>query len=236
MTPLLASWYPGGGGHARRTRRLVWLGGTAALIVVVAVLAWVVFSQSPAAVPHVPPGVPQGITATGDPFLGSPTAPVTIDEYGDFQCPFCAGFARETEPMILATYIVPGKVRLVWHTLAFIGQESLWAGEAARCAQDQGKFWDFNFLLYYRQGAENSGAFSIARLVALGREAHLDSDALRACLESKRYLQAINDSNKAAGRRGVTSTPTFFINGHEATGALPFEEMARLIDAALAGH
>lgn len=183
---------------------------------------------------EIPAGVPRGVTAAGDPYLGAPHAPVTIEEYGDFQCPYCGEFARDTEPRIIATYVVPGKVRIVWHTMAFIGQESVWAGEAARCAQDQGRFWDYYMVLYSNQGTENSGAFTPSRLAGLAARAHLNADALRACLASNRYLHAVQASDQTAMHRGVTSTPTFFVNGREVNGALPYPQMAAAIDAALA--
>lgn len=200
----------------------------------VAGATWAVLSQPSGAPPQIPAGVPRGVTPAGDPYLGAPQAPVTIEEYGDFQCPFCGEFARDTEPRVVSTYVVPGKARLVWHTMAFIGPESVRAGEAALCAQDQGKFWDYYMLLYTHQGAENSGAFAPPRLVELARRAHLDAGAFRSCLEGRRHLRAVQASDRSAARRGVTSTPTFFINGREAEGALSFREIARIVDTALA--
>ncbi len=220
----------------RRARRTAWLAGAAALVAVVAGIAWVTLyrASNPTAL-AIPAGVPAGVTPDGDPYVGSPQAPVTINEFGDFQCPFCGEFARETEPRIVAAYVVPGKARIVWHTLAFLGPESALAGRAAWCAQDQGKFWAYFALLYGHQGAENSGAFAPARLEALARDAALDIGAFRTCLGSEQSLAGIRAGTRAARQLGVTVTPTFFINGRRATGALGFSQMAPIIDAALAG-
>jgi protein-disulfide isomerase len=226
---------PRGERPAGYPRRGLWLGGTAVLVLVVAAIVWAALPRSSGAPTYaIPAGVPRGVTATGDPYLGAPSAPVTMEEYGDFQCPYCGEFARDTEPKIISTYVVPGKVRIVWHTMAFIGQESVWAGEAARCAQDQGKFWDYYMVLYHNQGSENSGAFTMARLAGLAARAHVDANALRACVASNRYQQTVQASDQAAARAGVTSTPTFFVNGRKVTGALPYQQMASIIDAALA--
>jgi protein-disulfide isomerase len=219
---------------------VLWLGGTAAAVLVIAAIVWAVLPHNPGppspSVPEVPADIPRGVTGAGDPYLGSPRAPVTMDEYGDFQCPFCGDFARTTEQLIISTYVARGKVRVVWHTMAFIGQESVWAGEAARCAQDQGKFWDFYMVLYTHQGAENSGAFAPKRLADLARLAHLDTAAFTVCFQSHRYLQAIRSGNQQAAKQGIQTTPTFFIDGRKVVGALPFSQMAPLIDAALAQH
>lgn len=225
---------PAARGH--RARRVARLAVTAALMAVVAGIAWVtLYRSSNTAVTPLPAGVLEGVTADGDPYLGSPQAPVTIDEFGDFQCPFCGEFARTTEPRIVTAYVVPGKVRIVWHTLAFIGPESVSAGRAAWCAQAQGKFWTFFALLYGHQGAENSGAFMPSRLEALAGDAGLNVGAFRACLGSEQSLAGVRAGTQVARQRDVTVTPTFFIDGHKVTGTLTFAQIAPLIDSALAG-
>ncbi|MGZ4158725.1 MAG: DsbA family protein, partial [Bacteroidia bacterium] len=82
----------------------------------------------------------------------------------DFQCPACGNFTRQIEPTIVDRYVVPGSVRLTFHDDAFIGQESLDAASAARCAGDQGKFWPYHDWLFANQNGENEGQFSRDRL------------------------------------------------------------------------
>jgi len=92
--------------------------------------------------------------------LGNQNAPITIVLYVDFQCPFCGKFFKETEQTVLANYIKDGKVKLVSRDFAFLGDESLRAAEAARCAGDQGKFWEYHDYLFTHQNGENKGNFS----------------------------------------------------------------------------
>jgi protein-disulfide isomerase len=91
--------------------------------------------------------------------LGS-EAPVTVIEYSDFQCPFCGKFFRETEQTLIDSYIKEGKIRFVHRDFAFLGNESMVAAVAARCAGDQGKFWEYHDYLYSHQNGENQGNFS----------------------------------------------------------------------------
>lgn len=212
--------------------RFLWLALSGALALALAAAAWVVL-RPPAPAPPVAPGVSTGVTSEGLPYAGSPTAPVTLEEYADFQCPYCGEYARQTEPRLVQAYVIRGEVRIVWHPIAFLGEESVWAAEAARCAQDQGRFWPYAQLLYRHQGPENSGAFAIPRLETLARQAGLDLAAFRSCLKSGRYRSLVEAATAAARQRGVDATPTFFINGQKVTGALPFTEMARLLDASL---
>jgi len=93
-------------------------------------------------------------------FKGDASAPVTIVEFSDFQCPFCGRFTRETAPLIEETYIQSGKVRFGYVHFAFLGPESLWAAQAAECAADQNSFWAYHDLLFQRQAGENQGAFN----------------------------------------------------------------------------
>ena len=98
--------------------------------------------------------------STSDFVTGNPNAPITIILYVDFQCPFCGKFFAETEQTALANYVKDGKVKLVSRDFAFLGDESLKAAEAARCAGDQGKFWEYHDYLFTHQNGENKGNFS----------------------------------------------------------------------------
>jgi len=98
--------------------------------------------------------------SSSDFITGDTNAPVTIVLYVDFQCPFCGKFFKDTEQTVLADYIKAGKVKLVSRDFAFLGDESLKAAEAARCAADQGKFWEYHDYLFTHQKGENQGNFS----------------------------------------------------------------------------
>ncbi len=168
-------------------------------------------------------------------FKGDPNAPVTIIEFADFQCPFCGRHATITGPQIDQQYIQTHKVRLGFWNFAFLGPESNWAAEAAECAADQGKFWEYHDKLFNSQAGENQGAFNKDNLKKFAAEIGLDTSTFNDCLDSGRYVQRIRDDSNAASALGVRSTPTFVINGQTLLGAQPFEVFKQAIDQELAG-
>ncbi len=171
--------------------------------------------------------------------IGDPNAPVTIIEYSDFQCPFCGRFARETEPLIIQNYVVPGKVRLIYRTFGdWIGPESLRAAEAAYCAGDQGKFWEFHDVLFYNQHGENQGAFSRERINSMAKMLGLDMEAFAQCMDSHKYQQQAMQDLKDGQAAGVKGTPSFLVIAPDGSqqfieGALPYERFQEAIEAAL---
>lgn len=221
----------------RRARPWLWIAGTAVAIVIAAAAIFFLANRSATRAPEalVPAGVPQGASPTGEPMLGSPQAKVTIDEFGDFQCPYCGEFVRQTEPRIIATYVATGKARMIWHTLAFIGPESTLAGRAAWCAQQRGKFWEYFAVLYQHQGGENTGTFNTARLERWAGDVGMDRTTFGACLADPRSLTGVETGTQEARRTGITSTPGFVVNGQKATGALTVEQLSMMVERALAG-
>lgn len=197
-----------------------------AAIAVIAVAGVVMFANAQDATP--PPPVASGIRVSGS-AMGEPTAPVTIEEWADLQCPACRAFALGTEPQLRTAYVATGKVRIVFHHLAFIGQESLWAAEAVECAGEPNRFWDLHDRLYAVQGGENKGAFSKPNLEKVASDLGLGS-GFNACLDSDRYLQRVKDDTNAGQARGVTATPTFFVNGRKVEGVLSFEQLRAIVD------
>ena len=168
------------------------------------------------------------------PVLGDKAAPVEIHEYADFQCPSCGAFARTIEPQVRASYIESGKARLIWHDFAWIGAESRDAANAARCAGDQGKFWEYHDLLYANQSGENAGAFSKDRLKGFGASLGLEATTFHACVDAGTYAAAVQADFDDVRDKGFNGTPTFVIGNQTIVGAQPFEVFAAAIDAALA--
>jgi len=193
--------------RAGPSRRQLTIVAALAVIAVVAII-FIANSQSAA-----PPPTPSGISVSAS-AMGQSNAPVTIEEWADLQCPACRQFAIGTEPELRTAYIATGKVRFVFHHLAFIGQESIWAGEAVECAGEQNRFWDLHDRLYAVQGGENSGTFSKANLEKIAGDIGLGV-GFNACLESDRYLQRVTDDTKAGQAKGVNATPTLFVNGRK---------------------
>lgn len=204
----------------------------AAAVAAIAIVAAGALARSPGAAAS---GASTSASAGSEvaPVLGRAGAPVELAEYGDFQCTSCDAFFGVVEPRIKATYIDTGKVRLVWHDFPWIGKESLDAANAARCAGDQGRFWDYHDVLYRGQGAENSGAFSKTRLESLGSTLGLDATRFDACVETGTHLAAVEADLGAATAHGFPGTPTFLIGGQRIVGAQPFAVFAQAIDAAL---
>lgn len=166
--------------------------------------------------------------------LGDQNAPVTMIEYGDYQCPFCGKFFKETESVLREKYIKTGKVKFIYRDFAFLGSESTWAANAAHCAGEQGKFWQYHDYLYNNQLGENQGAFSKDNLKGFAKVVSLDTEKFNACLDSEKYTDLIKKETKTGGEAGVQGTPANFINGRLLTGqnagALPTATFTQIID------
>ena len=174
---------------------------------------------------------------------GSPAALVRLDEYSDFQCPFCARFSEDTEQALLDAYVATGKVFFTYHSVGeFIGPESALSAEAAYCAGDQQKFWEFHDYVLGNQRGENLGWFSPRRMSAFAEALSLDMSAFNSCLNGGKYRTMVRQDLADARDLGIQSTPTFIISyeagGQTVTdlikGALPFSEFQQKLDAALA--
>jgi protein-disulfide isomerase len=165
---------------------------------------------------------------------GTADAPVLIEEFADYQCPFCGDFATGTGRQLADSYAESGLVRFEYNNFAFIGNESIRAAEAAECANEQGQFWQYHDTLFSNQRGENVGAFSDAMLnnfaIALG----LDEAAFNECFESGRYEDMVQQEQAEGEERGVSSTPTLFLNGEKLPGGLTFEQYQQLIEGVLA--
>ena len=208
-----------------------WLAIAVALAVVGA-LGLIALSSSTA-----PPAVSaadEPVAQTGH-TLGRGDAPVIIEEWADFQCPACGMFARTTEPKLVSTYVGDGRVQLVFRHMAFLGSESSWAAEAAECASEQGKFWEYHDQLFASQRGENQGAFSRENLKRIGADLRL-GPSFAVCVDSKAYAQAVRDETQSGRERGVVATPTLFVNGRKIEGALTYDQLRALIEPLLAGR
>ncbi len=202
------------------------------MVAVVAVAAFIAISGGTSAPPAstVPPVVRQASHVRG-----VDAAPVTIEEWADFQCPACGQFARATEPQLLSTYIAQGKVKLVFRHFAFLGSESQWAAEASECADEQGKFWEFHDRLYASQAGENRGAFSKDNLKRMGDALGLGS-SFAACVDSGRHAQKVRDEVKVGEGKGVQATPTLFVGDRKIEGAATYDQLKAVIDPMLVGR
>ncbi len=169
------------------------------------------------------------------PVLGNKNAKVTVVEFADFQCPFCEKLFTDVYPSIKKDYIDTGKIKFAFRDYAFLGQESTWAAEAARCANDQGQFWEYHDYLYTHQGSENSGAFAKDKLEGFAATLGLDTQSFNQCLESDKYAKDVADDTQQGQDFGVSGTPGTFVNGNLIIGAQPYDAFKTAIDQAIAG-
>ena len=150
--------------------------------------------------------------------MGDPNAKVTVIEFADFQCPYCGVYWKQVEPTIIENYVNTGKVRFVYHPFSFLGggswDESVKSTEAAYCANDQGKFWEYRAMVYANQNGENQGAFSKAKLLAFAEAIDLDKKSFEQCLVDGVHTKDVNDATQAASDYGATFTPSFLVDGN----------------------
>lgn len=166
--------------------------------------------------------------------LGAADAPVVLEVYADYQCPWCGRFARETLPTLARTFVATGQLRIEERTIAFLGtttpDESLDAATAAACAAPAGKYWAFADYLMWNQSGENEGAFSRDRLAAIAARVGLDADTFRSCLDDPGIRGAVQTRTAQAFASGIQSTPTFVLDGERLTVS-SYDELAPLIQA-----
>jgi protein-disulfide isomerase len=182
--------------------------------------------------------------------IGDPNAPITVVEYGDFQCPGCAQFAQSDQAKLIDEYVATGKIRFEYHPFSFLDHtlsldaggsvtasgdgESVRAAEAALCAADQGKFWQYHDTIYANYDGENQGAYSEARLVDMAKLIGLDTSTFTTCLDQGTHKAEVESLYAQAVQSGVTQTPSFGVNG-EVSPYNGYDDLKARIDAALAG-
>jgi len=163
-----------------------------------------------------------------DPAIGNPDAPITIVEFSDFQCPFCAA-AMPTLKQLREDY--GDRVRLVWKDfpLTQIHPDAYRAAQAGRCAFEQGEFWELHDVLFANQQALDDASLKL-HAASVG----LDTAAFDTCFDSARYESDVQAGMNMGTLLGVSATPTVFINGRAISGAQPYDVFARIIDEELA--
>ncbi|MCX8102846.1 MAG: DsbA family protein [Candidatus Bipolaricaulota bacterium] len=151
------------------------------------------------------------------PEMGDPNAPVTVYEYSDYQCPFCAQFALRDKPKLEEMHIKTGNVRFIYRNFIVKGEKSVLAAEAAFCAAEQGGFWAYHDMLFAKH--ERGVDFNKSNLIGFARELGLDEKGFTECLDSKRYRSKVEEEHREGERYGVTGTPSFVVNGRLVRGA-----------------
>lgn len=170
------------------------------------------------------------------PILGDPNAPITIIEFGDYQCFYCNKFFHDTENQIYENYIKTGKAKLIFKDFTIIGQDSVVAAHAAHCADDQGKFWEYHNTLYNNWNGENNGWASAENQFKFAQQVGLDNTKFTECMTSEKYKSKIQASSEDAKTLGLTGTPAFFVIGPnnkivKVPGAQPYDVFVSILDS-----
>ena len=147
------------------------------------------------------------------PTLGSPSAPVTIVEFGDYQCPTCGAWYHSQEALLIQNLVDTGKAKLVWRDFDYFGPDSVSASEAAYAAGEQGKFWQFHNLLFQSQQTPNNGWASRQNMETFAQQLGLNMTQFNQSFNSRKYDSLINANHNLGIQAGVTGTPTFFLIG-----------------------
>lgn len=172
-----------------------------------------------------------------DTVIGDPNAPITLVEFSDFQCPYCARFFKTTFPLIEENYIKTGKVKWIYRDFP-IGKhaQAELTAQTAECADEQGKFKEMHDLLFEKQPewAENDEAPKLMKNYA--KQLGLNAPKFNECLDSKKYALEVRKDLVDGATSGIAGTPGFFVNGKVISGAMPYEEVFKpIFEAELAG-
>jgi protein-disulfide isomerase len=169
------------------------------------------------------------VSTGDDPANGLKSAPVTIIEFSDFQCPYCEIFSTQTLPLIEKNYVSTGKVRFVYRDFPIKSHKyAEKAAEAAKCANEQGKFWEYHNELF-----SNQNSLDISSLMLYAKNLNLDATTFNDCLNSGRMASKVQKDYNDGLNYSVQGTPTFFINGIELEGAQPYTVFEQVIDGEL---
>jgi protein-disulfide isomerase len=212
-------------------------GGIAA-VVLIAIIASASVSQTGNETLNLDMGQTHGTvsTAMGSPILGSDSAPITIIEFGDYQCEQCYKWYHNTKDSIVQNYIETGKANLIFVDLAILGRDSPKAAAATYCAEEQGKYWEYHDLLYNFQEGVDSGWANSERLKAFAFSLELDTELFDSCVNSGKFSKRVLFNTNEAKKQGATGTPTFIIVNSEGEqqkigGAQPYSVFQKVLDS-----
>lgn len=205
----------------------------------------VIMASSPApSAPSLAGDTPDGMeriygtidTAMGSPIMGDPSAPITIVEFGDYQCHQCYNWFHNTKPAIASNYIETGKANLIFVDMAFLGRDSPKAAQASHCADDQGMYWQYHDMLYNLQDPEIDGGWAnTERLMAIAFGLDLDMEVFNKCFDSGKHVKRVLFNTQQARDNGINGTPTFFIVSGDVqqriVGAQPYTTFKQAMDS-----
>ncbi len=178
--------------------------------------------------------------------MGDPNAPVKMDVWEDFQCSGCMYYSIQIEPAIIEKYVATGKVYYTFHFYPLINPsvsgESHRSANAALCALEQERFWDYHDLLFANWLGENIGSYTDARLIAMAESLGLNMNDFKSCFKANKYSDIVAEDYAAGQALGINATPAIFINGQQPQSSagpryIPsVEDISKFIEALLAGQ
>lgn len=178
---------------------------------------------------------PQALMENGSPLMGDPGARITIVEFGDYQCTYCHAFHQNTKDQLIQDYVNTGKVNFVFRDFPLNGPASVLAAQAAYCAGDQNKYWQYHDELYNNWGGENTGWVNQKSLDQFANNVNLDLTEFDTCISDKKYEQKVMDNQQFGTKLGVNATPSFIIFSDKKiitiVGAQPYSVFKQALDS-----
>ena len=182
---------------------------------------------------------PDVLVKNGSPILGSVDAPITLIEFGDYQCTYCKRHFDQTHNLIMKNYVETNKVKILFKDLIVTpGNDSMHAAHATHCAKDQGMYWKYHYMLYNNWEGENTGWVTTDNLNKFAKNLDLDMNKFSKCMSENKWMELITASKRDANTLGITGTPSFFLIGPENElekihGAQPYDIFKVILDSHL---
>jgi len=182
---------------------------------------------------------PDILVKNGSPILGSVDAPITLVEFGDYQCSFCKRHFDQTHDLIMKNYVETNKVKILFKDLIVTpGKDSMHAAHATHCAKDQGMFWKYHYMLYNNWEGENTGWVTTDNLNKFAQKIDMNMNEFSKCMSENKWMELITASKNDANTLGITGTPSFFMIGPENElekihGAQPYDVFKEIFDSHL---
>ena len=182
---------------------------------------------------------PDVLIKNGSPILGSVDAPLTLVEFGDYQCSFCKRHFDQTHDLIMKNYVETNKVKILFKDLIVTpGKDSMHAAHATHCAKDQGMFWKYHYMLYNNWEGENTGWITTDNLNKFAQKIDMNMNEFSKCMSDNKWMELITASKNDANTLGITGTPSFFLIGPENElekihGAQPYDVFKEIFDSHL---
>ena len=155
------------------------------------------------------------LSENGSPIMGNPNAPITILEWGDYQCTFCYKFHQNTLNVINEEFIETGKVKMIFKDYPLNGPDSILAAEASYCANDQDKYWEYHDQVYENWAGERTGWITRESLTQFAESVNLDVLKFNKCLDENKYKNKINSIYEFGNEIGIDATPSFLVFNDE---------------------